>query len=44
MGESDEQRLELIAQLADLEPSEVPVNFLDPRPGRSPSGTCRPWA
>jgi biotin synthase len=33
MGESDEQRLELIAQLADLEPSEVPVNFLDPRPG-----------
>jgi biotin synthase len=33
MGESDDQRLELIAQLADLEPSEVPVNFLDPRPG-----------
>ena len=33
MGESDDQRLELIAQLADLEPSEGPVNFLDPRPG-----------
>ena len=33
MGESDEQRLELIGQLAELEPAEVPVNFLDPRPG-----------
>lgn len=33
MGESDQQRLELIGQLADLEPDEVPVNFLDPRPG-----------
>ena len=27
------QRLELIGQLAELEPAEVPVNFLDPRPG-----------
>jgi biotin synthase len=33
MGESDQQRLELIDQLAELEPAEVPVNFLDPRPG-----------
>jgi biotin synthase len=33
MGESDEQRLELIGQLAELQPAEVPVNFLDPRPG-----------
>jgi biotin synthase len=33
MGESDDQRLELIGQLASLEPAEVPVNFLDPRPG-----------
>jgi biotin synthase len=33
MGESDRQRLELIDQLAELEPAEVPVNFLDPRPG-----------
>jgi len=33
MGESDDQRLELIEQLASLEPAEVPVNFLDPRPG-----------
>ncbi|HET6914843.1 MAG TPA: biotin synthase BioB [Acidimicrobiales bacterium] len=33
MGESDEQRLELIDQLASLRPQEVPLNFLDPRPG-----------
>jgi biotin synthase len=33
MGETDAQRLELIAQLAELDPAEVPVNFLDPRPG-----------
>ena len=33
MGETDAQRLELIGQLADLAPQEVPVNFLDPRPG-----------
>ncbi|HUJ64645.1 MAG TPA: hypothetical protein VLX59_03840, partial [Acidimicrobiales bacterium] len=33
MGESDEQRLELVGQLAELDPAEVPVNFLDPRPG-----------
>ena len=33
MGESGAQRLELIDQLASLQPQEVPVNFLDPRPG-----------
>src|SRR5713226_7632736 len=33
MGESDEQRLELLGQLRDVEPAEVPVNFLNPRPG-----------
>ena len=33
MGESDAQRLELIGQLAELGPTEVPINFLDPRPG-----------
>ena len=33
MGESDTQRLELIGQLQDLGPAEVPVNFLNPRPG-----------
>ena len=33
MGESVEQRLELIDQLRQLEPAEVPLNFLNPRPG-----------
>ena len=33
MGESDQQRLELIGQLSSLRPEEVPLNFLDPRPG-----------
>lgn len=33
MGETDAQRLELIGQLAQLEPQEVPINFLNPRPG-----------
>jgi biotin synthase len=41
MGESDEQRLEIIGQLAALEPAEVPVNFLDPRPG-TPLAIRRP--
>jgi biotin synthase len=33
VGENKNQRLELIAELAELGPSEVPINFLDPRPG-----------
>jgi biotin synthase len=33
MGESVEQRAEFAAQLAELQPDEVPMNFLDPRPG-----------
>ena len=33
MGETVEQRAELAAQLAELEPNEVPLNFLNPRPG-----------
>jgi biotin synthase len=33
MGESLEQRAEFASQLAALEPDEVPLNFLDPRPG-----------
>nr|MCW2728575.1 Biotin synthase [Aeromicrobium sp.] len=33
MGESIEQRAELAAQLAELRPHEVPLNFLNPRPG-----------
>ena len=33
MGESDAQRVELLLQLRDLDPTEVPLNFLNPRPG-----------
>jgi biotin synthase len=33
MGETVGQRAELAAQLAELEPHEVPLNFLNPRPG-----------
>ena len=33
MGESVDQRLELLGQLRAVEPAEVPVNFLNPRPG-----------
>ncbi|MEX3563778.1 biotin synthase BioB [Corynebacterium phoceense] len=33
MGESLAQRAEFAAQLAEIEPFEVPMNFLDPRPG-----------
>jgi biotin synthase len=33
MGESIEQRAELAGQLAELDPDEVPLNFLNPRPG-----------
>ncbi|GLZ05468.1 biotin synthase [Actinomadura sp. NBRC 104412] len=33
MGETVEQRAEFAAQLAALDPDEVPLNFLAPRPG-----------
>jgi biotin synthase len=33
MGETDAQRVELLTQLQELEPAEVPLNFLNPRPG-----------
>ena len=33
MGETLEQRAEFAAQLASLTPDEVPLNFLNPRPG-----------
>jgi biotin synthase len=33
MGETIEQRAEFAAQLGALQPHEVPMNFLDPRPG-----------
>jgi biotin synthase len=33
MGETLDQRLDFAFELAGLEPCEVPINFLDPRPG-----------
>src|SRR5689334_19933941 len=33
MGESVDQRIELIGQLREVVPSEVPITFLNPRPG-----------
>src|SRR5215213_2790103 len=33
LGETLEQRAEFAAQLAELQPHEVPLNFLNPRPG-----------
>jgi biotin synthase len=33
MGETREQRAEFAANLAELDPDEVPLNFLNPRPG-----------
>jgi biotin synthase len=33
LGESVEQRAEFAVQLAELDPDEVPLNFLNPRPG-----------
>ncbi len=33
LGESVEQRAEFAVQLAELDPYEVPLNFLNPRPG-----------
>ncbi|WP_020521865.1 biotin synthase BioB [Catelliglobosispora koreensis] len=33
LGETIEQRAEFAAQLASLDPHEVPMNFLNPRPG-----------
>lgn len=41
MGESVEQRAEFAAQLAALTPDEVPLNFLNPRPG-TPFGDLEP--
>ncbi|WP_433280189.1 biotin synthase BioB [Pseudonocardia xinjiangensis] len=43
MGESLEQRAEFSAQLAALTPDEVPLNFLNPRPG-TPFGDLEPMA
>lgn len=43
MGESLEQRAEFAAELAALTPDEVPLNFLNPRPG-TPFGDQEPMA
>ncbi len=41
MGETVEQRAEFAAQLGELAPDEVPLNFLNPRPG-TPFGALPP--
>jgi biotin synthase len=41
MGETREQRAEFAAQLGELRPDEVPLNFLNPRPG-TPFGDREP--
>jgi biotin synthase len=41
MGETPAQRAEFAAQLAELGPDEVPLNFLNPRPG-TPFGDLEP--
>jgi biotin synthase len=43
MGETLEQRAEFATQLAALEPDEVPLNFLNPRPG-TPFGDQEPMS
>jgi biotin synthase len=43
MGETLEQRAEFAAQLAALQPDEVPLNFLNPRPG-TPFGDREPMS
>ncbi|MDE9366113.1 biotin synthase BioB [Luteipulveratus sp. YIM 133132] len=43
MGETLEQRAELAADLGRLEPHEVPLNFLNPRPG-TPFGDLEPMS
>ncbi|PZS17306.1 MAG: biotin synthase BioB [Pseudonocardiales bacterium] len=43
MGETVDQRAEFALQLAALEPDEVPLNFLNPRPG-TPFGEQQPMS
>ena len=42
MGETVEQRVELLTQLQELAPTEVPLNFLNPRPGTPLGGSRNP--
>ncbi len=41
MGETQGQRIELVMELRDADPAEVPLNFLNPRPG-TPFGSRQP--
>jgi biotin synthase len=43
MGETVAQRAEFAVQLAELDPDEVPLNFLNPRPG-TPFGDQEPMS
>src|SRR5918911_2540030 len=45
LGESREQRVEMAFQLAALDPTSVPINLLNPRPGTKFGGRERmdPW-
>src|SRR3954464_11648997 len=46
LGESREQRAEMAFQLAELDPTSVPINLLNPRPGTKfgDSDFMDPWA
>jgi biotin synthase len=45
MGEDDAQRVEVLLQLQELAPTEVPLNFLNPRPGTplADRAVVEPW-
>jgi biotin synthase len=45
LGESREQRVEMAFQLAELDPTSVPINLLNPRPGTKFGGRelMDPW-
>ncbi len=44
MGESDEQRVDLLATLREIEVDSVPVNFLNPIPGTRISNMAKPMS